>query len=294
MVAAKIANMTRGTRTDLEHSLNLDQVSAQQAAGLMNISRASVFQAKKVLEQGTSGLQGAVDSGKLAVSLAASVAEWNDDDQQEFVTAVENGKKPTSAAHSIRKKKATIEAQNAPAGVFNVILADPPWQYANTIEKWGPAQMHYPTMSIEEICGLLDKISLKVDDNAVLFLWTTNAMLEDAFKVVRAWGFQYKTNIVWVKSELKRPGAGWYVRGRHELLLICTKGAFTPLNENITPPIGSVITDQVGEHSEKPERIYEIIESLYPKCRYIELFARSHRGEWSVYGNEANEQNMGQ
>lgn len=183
-----------------------------------------------------------------------------------------------------RREEAKEAAQNLPEGTFNVILADPPWEYDNRIQKWGPAELHYPTMSVEDICDLIE--IFEVADNAVLFLWATNPILLSAFYVIDAWGFDYKTNIVWVKTDLKRPGSGWYVRGRHELCLIATRGSFTPLDENISPPIGSVITAPVGEHSEKPDELYEIAERLYPECSYLELFARKNREGWTSWGSD--------
>jgi len=178
------------------------------------------------------------------------------------------------------------KASSTPQGTYNVIYADPPWQYNNSIGKWGPANSHYSTMPTEDICALLEKIELGIAENAVLFLWTTNPFLEEALQVIDSWGFEYKTNIVWVKTELQKPGSGFYVRGRHELLLIATKGSFTPLDQNISPPIGSVVEAPVQEHSKKPEQIYEIIEKLYPKCNFIELFARNKREGWQQWGDE--------
>jgi len=183
----------------------------------------------------------------------------------------------------VKKEKAS----SLPQGTYNVIYADPPWQYNNSIGKWGPANSHYSTMPTADICALSEKIKLSIAENAVLFLWATNPFLEDALQVIDSWGFEYKTNIVWVKTELQKPGSGFYVRGRHELLLIATKGSFTPLDQNISPPIGSVIESPVQEHSKKPGQIYEIIEKLYPKCNYIELFARNKREGWQQWGDEA-------
>lgn len=168
--------------------------------------------------------------------------------------------------------------------VYNVLLADPPWQYDNT-GVHGAADNHYPTMPLEDICALPRTINLKVADNAVLFLWVTNPFVRDAFEVIDSWGFEYKTNIAWVKTELKKPGSGFYVRGRHELLYICTHGSFTPL-EDVSPPIGSVIHAPVQEHSRKPLEVYEIIERLYPNSQYMELFARNKRKGWDAWGNE--------
>lgn len=182
-----------------------------------------------------------------------------------------------------------------PPGVFDVIYADPPWQYSNVLPQWGAAEIHYDTMSIQELSSYIDdngtRIQDKFADNSVLFLWVTNPFLRDAFQVIDAWDFQYKTNIVWVKDKLKKPGSGFWIRGRHELLFICSKGSFLP-DQAGKHPIGSVIeepivlNDPVQEHSKKPESVYELIEYLYPDGRYLELFARKRREGWTGWGNE--------
>lgn len=186
-----------------------------------------------------------------------------------------------------KREELRQHAQSLPDKTYNVILADPPWEYRNT-GVIAAAEHHYPTMPIEDISGLLSKLDLKLDKNAVLFMWATNPTLTDGFKVLEAWGFNYKTNMVWVKTELEKPGTGWYVRGRHELLLIATRGSFTPL-ENVSPPIGSVVHAPLQEHSRKPDDFYEIIERLYPNCNYIELFARRTRDGWDSWGNEVEQ-----
>jgi len=176
-----------------------------------------------------------------------------------------------------------------PAGVYDVIYADPPWQYSNVLPQWGPAELHYRTLSIEELCD----IKIPSAENAVLFLWVTNPFLRDAFQVIDAWGFEYKTNIVWVKRGLKKPGSGFWVRGRHELLFICSRGSFVP-DQTGKEPIGSVIEEgsvieaDVQEHSRKPEMAYELIEKMYPDGRYLELFARNTRLNWISWGSELN------
>lgn len=194
-----------------------------------------------------------------------------------------------------RKKKEKVQAyteqvKEKPAlqKEYNVIYADPPWQYSeNTNTLDAVTDHHYATMSIEQLKSYLDDINIKTQKDAVLFMWVTNPFLKKALEVVEAWGFEYKSNIVWVKTELKKPGVGYYVRGRHELLYICTKGSFTPLDRNISPPIGSVLQEPVAEHSKKPAVVYEIIERLYPGCLYLELFARNIKDGWNSIGDDA-------
>jgi len=166
-----------------------------------------------------------------------------------------------------------------PTGKYSVLLADPPWSYRN-IGVEGAVDKEYPTMTIQELCDL--RINELVAENAVLFLWTTNPILEECFPVINSWGFEYKTNFCWIKKN-KKTGIGFYVRGIHELLLICVKGQMLPV---FTPL--SIIDEEAKEHSRKPE-IYSLIEKMYPGQKYLELFARNKekRKGWKYWGDEA-------
>jgi len=167
-----------------------------------------------------------------------------------------------------------------PGGKYNVFLIDPPWTYRN-IGVEGAVDEQYSTMTIKELCEMpIKELSYK---NAVLFLWVTNPLLEESFEVIKSWNFNYKTNIAWIKKN-KKTGIGFYVRGIHELLLICIKGQMLP---EFTPL--SIINEKAGRHSQKPE-IYDLIEKMYPKCKYIEFFARNKekKANWTYWGNEAN------
>lgn len=293
MIAAKIANMPSGARTDLG---SIDLRSQPQAAQELNISTPSVKRAKRVIDNGVPELRTAVEQGHVAVSAAAEVAEMPQDQQQKIVAQgpdairkaakKQRGQREHAARLKAKQEQAHLVA-SASEKIYNVILADPPWQYSNT-GVIASAESHYRTMSTSDLCNYLSLINLQVADNSVLFLWVTNPLIEDAMQVISAWGFQYKTNLVWVKTELKKPGTGFYVRGRHELLFICTRGSFTPLDPAVSPPIGSVIESPVREHSRKPEASYDIIERLYPGCSYMELFARSRREKWDAFGNEVD------
>lgn len=196
-----------------------------------------------------------------------------------------NGEVPT--LHGLykvwRQVRPPEDTPELPPGQYQVIYADPPWQYDNT-EVHGAADDHYKTLPLGDICNI--RVKDIAADDAALFLWVTNPFLRDAFSVVDAWGFEYKTNMVWVKSNLVKPGGGFYVRGRHELLFICTRGNFTPLDKHISPPIGSVLEAPLSTHSRKPEAVYDVIEKLYPKCSYLELFAREAREGWDAWGAE--------
>lgn len=165
-----------------------------------------------------------------------------------------------------------------PEGKFNVIYADPPWKYNDElIEGYGAATHHYPVMAIEELC----RLEVPSADNSVLFLWVTSPLLEDSFEIVNTWGFQYKTSFVWDKV---KHNFGHYNSVRHELLLVCIKGQFPPVAKKL---YDSVITEErSARHSQKPKVVYEIIETLYPNGKYLELFSRTKRDGWKMWGNE--------
>lgn len=164
-----------------------------------------------------------------------------------------------------------------PEGEYDVIYADPPWQY--DIPTRGAPDMHYPTMTLEEICDL--KNELPIAEDTILFLWATNPKLPEALQVLKEWGFKYKTNLSWVKDKI---GTGYYFRGKHELLLIGIKGKMPPPIEANRPP--SVLIASRREHSQKPEEVYDLIETMYPNRKYLELFARNNRNGWYGWGDE--------
>ena len=138
---------------------------------------------------------------------------------------------------------------------------------------------HYPTLALDDICAL--PVADLATDDAVLFLWTTASHLQESWSVIQAWGFQYVSNIVWLKDKL---GLGYWVRNQHEVLLICRRGDMpTPLPTNRP---SSVIISPRREHSRKPDEAYELIERMYPELPRIELFARQARSGWDAWGNE--------
>jgi len=174
----------------------------------------------------------------------------------------------------VRKEEQTNNP--LPSEESDVIYADPPWTY-NVNHLRGNPEKHYPTMSTEEICEL----NVSTSENAILFLWTTNPMLEDALRVLKAWGFKYKTNLVWVKNRI---GVGFWFRGQHELLLVGVKGDVHPPTESNR--FSSVLNAPTKAHSEKPLEVYELIERMYPNGKFLELFARNKREGWEAWGNE--------
>ena len=169
-----------------------------------------------------------------------------------------------------------------PEGKFQVIYADPPWRYENPPMGGSNRSIenHYPTMNLVEICAL--DIGLVADDNCVLFLWATAPKLSECMEVITAWGFTYRTCMVWIKDKI---GMGYHARNQHEILLIAKRGEMAPPEPSDRP--SSVLQAPRLEHSAKPLEYYDIIERMYPKQNKLELFCRSPRDGWAVWGNQA-------
>jgi len=199
---------------------------------------------------------------------------------EKFKESVLTGQSKPMEARREAKIEELSKTVSLPDSKYRVILADPPWSYGNTQPDYQTEQRdHYPVMELDEICAM--PIKDMVTDNAVLFLWVTSPILEDSFKVIHSWGFQYKASFVWDKV---KHNMGHYNSVRHEFLLVCTRGSCQP---DVRKLFDSVITEERTEHSKKPECFYEIIETLYPYGKRLELFARSKRYGWDSYGNEA-------
>ena len=179
---------------------------------------------------------------------------------------------------SARPSIATNLTPLVDAGVrFRTVYADPPWQYSNIASR-GAANNHYTTLGIKEICA--EPVCELVDDDAHLHLRTTNGFLREAFTVIEAWGFQYKSCMVWVKPQL---GMGNYWRVSHEFLLLGVRGS-CPFGDN---SCRSWVLNRRSQHSKKPFAFRELIERVSPGP-YLELYGREEqpRTEWTVYGNQ--------
>jgi len=162
---------------------------------------------------------------------------------------------------------------------IQVIYADPPWRYDFSNTSSREIENHYPTMSIDEIC----EMEVPADDNALLLLWATAPKLQEALRVIEAWGFQYKTHAIWDKDKI---GMGYWFRGQHELLLVATRGTFSPPESN--KRVSSVLKFPRGQHSRKPVEIYDYIDDWFPYYSKLEMFARIEREGWISWGNQVS------
>lgn len=178
--------------------------------------------------------------------------------------------------------RSRINAVAEATGTYPVICADPPWKYEHpAMGATGRSiEAHYPTMDLRSI----KKVHIPAADDAVLFLWATAPKLPECLEVLTAWGFEYRTNLVWVKDKI---GTGYYCRNQHELLLVARRGEL-PVPDPGTQP-SSVIHAPRLEHSVKPTDFYEAIDHMYPSLPKIEMFAREARNGWAAWGNQAPE-----
>jgi len=179
---------------------------------------------------------------------------------------------------------------NFPNKKYQIILADPPWEYASDPKSkrgiWGLAHQQYSTMKIEDLMHL--PVQNIADDNCMLFLWATFPNLQQALDLIKAWGFEFKTvAFVWEKlgktnNTLKKYGLGWYTRSNCEIVMIGRKGKF----DRKSAAVHQVVKSTITAHSQKPDEIRKRILKLCGDLPRIELFARTIVHGWDVWGND--------
>ena len=223
------------------------------AAAAVGMDRRTYEKAKEVVKSKDVGLIAGMDkSGK--------------------VTGAHKRLKVQEQAATIRKEPPPL-----PAGPFRVIVIDPPWAYDNRPDDLSHrAANPYPSMTVDQITAL--PIAGLAHEDSVLWLWTTNAHLRCAFRIADAWGFTYKTLLTWVKDKM---GTGDWLRGQTEHCLFCIRGKPTLVLTNET----TALHGKSRKHSKKPEEFYAMVEKLCPGGK-LEMFARSQRQGWTVWGDE--------
>ena len=165
------------------------------------------------------------------------------------------------------------------AATFSIIVADPPWRFASNSDKkpGRNARRHYDCMTGTEIQAL----DIPAAKDAILFMWATIPHLHTAIATFPAWGFKYKSGLVWVKDRI---ATGYWARNRHELVLIGTRGKF-PCPKPAPFP-DSVLEGQQRQHSRKPDVLQDQIDAVWPDHSKLEMFARQERQGWCAWGNE--------
>jgi N6-adenosine-specific RNA methylase IME4 len=263
--------------------------AAQSVARSVGTSRTTIESAKRVHDNAAPEVWAAVKSGRLAVDAAAQLTKLPEDKQRAVLARSDTRKdgdirgglvrayvKQETKAETARQ----IEAEPAPmpAGPFRVIVADPPWAYT---KREGDAShrgdLPYPSMTTDAICAL-DVAAITHPQDAILWLWTTNAFMRDAYRVLDAWGFKEKTILTWAKD---RMGLGDWLRGQTEHCILAVKGSPTVTLTNET----TLLPGPVREHSRKPDEFYALVERLCPGAK-VEMFCRTPRPGWAKWGAE--------
>jgi N6-adenosine-specific RNA methylase IME4 len=198
------------------------------------------------------------------------LAKMSPEHQEAVVAAIAEGR-----VRSIRAALADSERTHVsplPKGTYRTLVIDPPWQYESQ-------RATYPTMSLDQLKAL--PVSKLLGAEAFAWVWTTNAMIEEAFACVRAWGLQPKTMLTWAKD---RPGTGHWLMGQTEHALFCVRGS--PKMTSIGA--STLLQAPSRNHSEKPEAFYDLVEKMCPGPR-LDMFARSKRRGWTSWGAELND-----
>ena len=233
--------------------------SRKEAASAFNVSEGTLNKVKQVEEKGTAEQKKELKTGTTTVNKV-----YNDIKQAEKRKEIE--------------KLKTIKTPII-TGLYDVIYIDPPWKYDFSQSSNREIENNYPTMSLEE----LKEINIPAAKNSVMLMWATAPKLIEAIELLKYWGFNYKTNMVWDKETI---GMGYWCRGQHEILLIGTKGeAKPPEPEN---RFSSVFREKKTKHSKKPNEYYNMIEKMFPGKTLLEMFARQKiNNNWNVWGNQA-------
>lgn len=257
------ARERQGTRTDLELSKKFLESEKGEAlvkvATVIGWSKPTYIKAKEICE----------------------AAAEEPDKYLKYQEEIDEGKKIAGVhkrmVNEQQAEQIAKEPPPLPKGPFHVIVIDPPWAYENRPDDASHrAANPYPSMTIDEIKAL--PISNLAHEDSILWLWTTNAHLPEAFGILQVWGFEYKTMLTWVKSKM---GTGDWLRGKTEHCLMAKRGNPTRLLTDQT----TVIEGKAREHSRKPEEFYQMVERLCPGGK-TELFARTTRKGWTAHGSE--------
>jgi N6-adenosine-specific RNA methylase IME4 len=306
MVAADLGKLRQGRPNEWNRGApgenkpaGLPDSPATQAerAALVGTSERNVRAADFVKGHAAEEVVAAVRHGEVTVSAAAELARLPIAEQLEILRNAD----PRAFARVARERRGVTQSlkrerriereislaarQRAlPDARFGVILADPEWRFETWSAETGmdrAADNHYPTSTLEAIKAR--PVHTIAADDCVLFLWATVPMLPQAIEVLAAWGFAYKSHVIWHK--VGQQGTGYWFRNEHELLLVGTRG-------DLPAPImgeqwSSVLSEAPGEHSAKPEGSFRLIEEYFPNLPKIELNARTARPGWTAWGLEA-------
>jgi N6-adenosine-specific RNA methylase IME4 len=246
--------------------------------GLTDLSNLSSTNTRREIAKAAGISEGTIDKARV---IAARAPEAVKEKLRRGETTIDKEHKAIVQTERKAAQIAKIETAAAlPDGLFDVIAADPPWAYAKRAEDAthrGAAP--YPSMTVEEIAAL--PVGGRASADCILWLWTTNAFMEQAYSVARAWGFEVKTILTWVKD---RMGTGDWLRGQTEHCLMAVRGRPAVNLTNQT----TFLRGPLREHSRKPDEFFALVDVL---CvgRKCELFAREQRPGWAAFGAELDQ-----
>jgi N6-adenosine-specific RNA methylase IME4 len=240
------------------------QVELARVAG---VSHDTIHKAKVIAAQATEPVKEKLRSGETSIN-----AVYKDLKREERQKAIIRVATPSGVCRT------SLQSLVDEGQKFGCVYADPPWQYGNQATR-AATDNHYPTMAVDDICAL--PVAELAGDNAHLHLWTTNAFLFDAKRVMEAWGFEYKSVMVWVKPQM---GIGNYWRVSHEFLLLGIRGS-APFGDR---GIKSWLEADRTRHSAKPQEFRSLIERV-STGPFLEMFAREPVKGWTVWGNQIDE-----
>jgi len=249
----------------------------KELAKVANVSHDTIAKVKKIEAVATPEVKAQLSTGEISINQAYQ--EIKKEEKKEL--HIEKKKEYEQRIETVTNNEFKIDIFNT-TNKFRVIYADPAWSYNDKQDtpQLGGASKHYNTMTVNEICNLpVNEISEK---DSVLFLWVTSPLLEDAFAVIKSWGFKYKTSFVWDKV---KHNMGHYNSVRHEFLLIATKGSCVPDNKKLYDSVQTI--ERNDNHSEKPIEFLDIIDDIYNYGNKLEMFCRNIKKEkWYGWGNE--------
>jgi N6-adenosine-specific RNA methylase IME4 len=238
----------------------------KELAKIAGVSHDTIFKVNKIEQKGSEEVKKALAKGEISINEAHKKIKAEETRQARVDTIVE-----------ISKGNSSLDQI---AEFYPVVYVDPPWRYEHSETESRAIENQYPTMSLDEIKAL--KVSEITTKDCVMFMWATSPKLAESMEVLTAWGFNYRTCAVWDKQKI---GMGYYFRQQHELLLVAVRGK-PPIPKPENRP-SSVLSYPRGKHSEKPQEVYEIIEAMYPEMPKLEMFCRSPRKGWGVWGNQS-------
>lgn len=233
--------------------------TTKEIAKLAGVSHDTVARVKKIEEKAPEEVKERLVSGEMSINEAYNAVRKQEKEVQKQI-AIE-----------------AIETLSQPNGRYHVLVIDPPWQYEKRAEDaTHRGRCTYPTMPTDEIAAM----EIPAEDDAIVWLWTTNAFMHDAYHILDAWGFTPKTILTWVKD---RMGTGDWLRGRTEHCVLAIRGKPIVDLTNQTTALDAPLR----EHSRKPDEFYALVDALCPGKK-IDIFSREKREGWDQWGGEVD------